>query len=805
MHQHALFSAARRGGTRLAVVNPVRVGGCEGAEWFLRPRPGTDAALALAMMNVILAEERHDPAFLARHVEGFDALRTRVAEYPPERAAALTDLAAGDIRSFARFYAAHPPAFIYVGPGGLRHSNAGETLRAMTCLPALVGAWAFPAGGIHFPTSTAFPVDWQPLEGEDLRPIPPASYNMIHLGRLLDPDAPDCNNAVQSLYVFNGNPASVLYDQNRLRRGLSRDDLFTVVHERWLTDTARYADIVLPAGTSFEHLDLLFSYSHQTLLLNRPAIAPLGETRSTVETFAALAAGLGFSESSLSLSAPALLERALGLPEMAGIDRARLEREGWTPLPAPSLSERLARGIPLPTPSGRIEVFSHSLAAAGRDPLSTYVPSRESRDGSPEQYQRYPLTLLTPSGHAPLNSNFGNQPGRHRTERRPTLLISPEDAHRHGIEDGALVEIYNDRGHCQLWAHVTPAPRPGVVVAAGQWWDHLYPGTGTPNCTTPDFPADMGGGSAFNSNLVAVRPCRCVGTGGESESESTLREPPARLIHRGLGLVEFFDLAETDLPAFPDLIARMAAEGYPAFSCHAPLCRPVWFAHSGVTCFFLNEDPVRRQRSLAVLEDTLRQAHGAVHVVTHLTYGPTDTTDRAQAVRLAHQAADDMAALSRRHGIPIDVEFAAYSDAFHTAEDFAGVLADHPELKLCLDVGHAFIGARKRGRDFLADIAHLAPLARSAHVWNWRPGETGHVPVHPSQRTEEGWIPLPAVIALMIDGNPALRIIFEYPVKSVTPPIGLGYTWIESLIAAAGGGKESRGRGEGRASPMLGL
>ncbi|MFN8545056.1 MAG: molybdopterin oxidoreductase family protein [Candidatus Binatia bacterium] len=502
LHHQSFLQEARRRGTEYAVINPIAVEGAAGAEHFLQPRPGSDAALALGLMHVIIGERLYDADFVERYTLGFDQLRARAAEYPPERVAALTDVPAAQVRGFARRYAALRPSFIFVGPGCQRHSNGGMTVRTIACLPALVGAWRQPGGGIYYPTSTAFPADFSSLEGEALRREPAAGYNMIHLARLLD------GAGVRSLYVFDGNPAAVLYDQRRLRRGLAREDLFTVVHERHLTDTARYADVVLPATTQFEQEDLLFSYYHPSLLWNRQAIAPLGECRSNLTVFRDLARVLGFEEACFRQDEREVIADILALdqPAIAGVDRERLFRDGWAPAGADPEVERFARHD-YPTPSGRIELYSERMRAAGLDPLPAYQPPVESREASPELFARHPLHLLSPSGHSIHNSNYGQAPGFRRSEERPLLLVHPEDAAARGIREGDRVRVFNDRGDCALWAHLSTDVRPGVIVAAGQWWSRHYPDGGNVNHTTPDFLADMGGGSAFNTNLVQLEAC----------------------------------------------------------------------------------------------------------------------------------------------------------------------------------------------------------------------------------------------------------------------------------------------------------
>lgn len=501
IHQQALVHEAQTRGARLAVVNPLRVKGAGRADLLLQPRPGTDAAIALAIMHVIVRDELHDRAFVERHTLGFDRLRERVAGYSPAIAEEISGVPAAVIETLAREYAATKRSFIYIGPGCQRHSNGGMTVRSLACLPALTGAWAQRGGGAYFPTSTVFPVETTALEGASLRPNPPAAYNMIELGALLtEPDA-----GVRSLYVFNGNPATTLYNQQRLRRGLAREDLFTVVHEQFLTDTARYADIVLPATSHVENLDLLFSYYHYGVMLNRPAIRPVGESRSNLDTFRLLAEAMGFQEPCFRQDAWAVIEDILALehPALASVGAKRVLEDGWCAAEVEAAHVKVRDGR-FPTPSGRIELYSQRMADDGHDPLPAYVPLREGRERTPSRHQRYPLYFITPSSCSFHKSSHARKRGWERGEARPTLLIHPEDARIRGIGEDDEVRVFNDRGDCVLWAALDEGVRPGVVVATGLWWDERYPAYRNANHTTPDLPADMGGGSSFNTNLVEV-------------------------------------------------------------------------------------------------------------------------------------------------------------------------------------------------------------------------------------------------------------------------------------------------------------
>ncbi len=509
IHQNVFFNKARKGGAMLAVINPIEINGAGGADFFLRPRPGSDGALALGMMNVIIEEDLYDREFVNNFTTGFDALRDRVKQYPPEQVEALTGVSAEDITAFARLYASQPSSFIYLGPGCQRHSNGGMMARTVACLPALTGAWARPGGGMYFPTSTVFPVDWEPLEGNELRHgSGGARYNMIRLAEMLEGNTPK----VESLYVFNGNPATVLYNQGRVIKELERDDLFCVVHEQFVTDTARYADILLPATSQFEHPDILFSYYHPSMLLNRPAIAPEGECRSNLDVFASLAEAMKFDEQCFRKDAWEVIDEVLELddPVIKGIDKERLFDRGWAEVKVDNAYDHYCRGS-FPTPSGKIEFFSQTMMEDGYDPLPVYTPPLESPEATPELFNKYPLFLITPSSHSILNSNYARDAGALESEKRPTLVIHPDDAGPRNIDDAQQVRVFNDRGECLLWARVSKTVKSGVVACHGLWWNRRYPGGQNANRTTPDFTSDMAGGSAFNSNLVEVEPASTRG------------------------------------------------------------------------------------------------------------------------------------------------------------------------------------------------------------------------------------------------------------------------------------------------------
>jgi anaerobic selenocysteine-containing dehydrogenase len=514
VHLWPFIEEARRKGARLVVIDPYRTRTAACADWYLPVNPGTDVALALAMMHVIIGEKLYDADYVAQHTLGFDELRERVREYPPEKVVGSTGIAADDIRRLARDYATMRPAVIRVNYGVQRGDNGGMTVRAIAMLPCITGSWKEVGGGLQLSTSGAFGLDRAALAREDLGP-PTRTINMVELGRTLnDVDDPP----VKALYVYNCNPAAVTPDHNAVVRGLLRPDLFTVVHEQFLTDTCDYADIVLPATTFFEHKDLQAAYGHYYMQMSDQAIEPVGETRSNVETFRALALHMGFDDPCFRESVDEMIDAALAAqhPWLEGITRERLEREGHVRLNF-RLSE-VATGTKaeshfLPfakggfqTASGKAELYSGQLAKAGMDPVASFVPPLESRHSllQPARTKRkYPLELLSRKCDNFLNSTFANLPSHQRMETSDRLEISGADAEQRGIRDGDRVRIYNGRGEIQLRACVNGAVQPGVV-AARLAWAKLSPSGRNVNALTSDRLTDLGGGPTFYSTLVEV-------------------------------------------------------------------------------------------------------------------------------------------------------------------------------------------------------------------------------------------------------------------------------------------------------------
>jgi len=510
VHLWPFVEEARRRGARVVTVDPFRSRTAEKSDLHLAPLPGTDAALALGMMHVIFRDGLEDRAYLEAHALGHEELRARAREWTPERAAGITGLPAADVEAFAREYATTHPSAIRLNYGLNRHAGGGMAVRTVACLPAVVGAWRYPGGGALLSTSGTFPVDDAALERPDLVPAGTRTLNMSQLGRALTD--PSLAPPVKALFVYNSNPAAVAPEQEMVRRGLEREDLFTVVHELFATDTVDFADIVLPATTTLEHYDVHKAYGHLYVSLSRPAIAPLGEALPNTEVFRRLAARMGLDHPSLRETDEEMARRAFKWdhPHMAGITFERLEREGSVRLNVPDPFVPFAEGG-FPTPSGKCELVSGKLAAEGLDPLAGYVPPREGPTSAPELARRYPLAFISPPAHHFLNSTFSAQPVFVRREGEARVTIHPQDALPRGIAEGRMVRVFNDRGSFLARARVSDAARRGVVVGLSIWWAKMCPGGRNANAVTSQELTDMGGGATFFDVLVDVVPAEITG------------------------------------------------------------------------------------------------------------------------------------------------------------------------------------------------------------------------------------------------------------------------------------------------------
>ena len=525
VHLWPFIDEARRNGARLIVIDPYRTRTAAVADWHIRINPGTDVALALAMMCVIINENLHDPDYIAKHTDGFESLREKVQEYPPEKVSQWTGISVGDIYKLAHEYATVRPAVIRLNYGVQRSQNGGMASRTIAMLPCITGSWKEVGGGFQLSTSAAFGLNNAALERPDLMQKSlgrvARTINMVELNKALNEvnDPP-----VKALFVYNSNPAAVCPNHNEVVRGLSRPDLFTVVHEQFFTDTTDYADIVLPATTFFEQKELNSAYGHYYLQVSNPAIEPMGECWSNVDMFRALAQKMGFDDECFRDSVDDMIDEALDGPNpwLQGITRERLEKEGHVRLnfesrsattpdsrerPSPQVSEGHAPFLPFAdgnfrTPNGKALLYNEALKAQGLDPVSSFVPPEESRHT--EKARKFPLELLARKADNFLNSTFTNLPTVQELEPGIGVLeMHSSDATPRGIRDGDTVRVFNHRGEIRLQAKVNGAIATGVVAAKLNW-AKLTPGGRNINVLTSEKLTDLGNSATFYSVLVEV-------------------------------------------------------------------------------------------------------------------------------------------------------------------------------------------------------------------------------------------------------------------------------------------------------------
>lgn len=498
MHQVMHFEQARKRGAKIVAIDVHRNRTARWADEFIQLYPGTDAALALAMMHTLIEEGLLDHDFIRTYTTGWEEFRKRVAEYPPERASRITGVPAERIVRLAREYGRTTPSFIRIGNGLQHHDNGGMIVRTIACLPALTGQWKVRGGGALKENGVSA-VDKAKLERPDLLPDPGVrTINMIRLGdALLHADPP-----IRFLFVYNANPARVAPAQEKVLRGLAREDLFTVVHDLFITDTARFADLVLPATSHFENLDVYKSYWHLYLQLARPVIPPQGEAMSNFDLFKTLAKRMGFTESCFDDTPEDIIRQVADQPEnpwMEDVTYEELSEKGIVKLnlaKQPLFPDLLKRH--------KIALYSERMKEEGQDPLPKHVPLKEGFDARRNGDARHPFMLIAGPNHQFLNTSLGNIAKLQKLEGEPRVEIHPADAVRHGIADGETVRLFNRRGSCILKAKVTETTLPGVLISNGLWWgDSTCDGKGI-NQLTPDREADLAGGAVFFSTAVGI-------------------------------------------------------------------------------------------------------------------------------------------------------------------------------------------------------------------------------------------------------------------------------------------------------------
>jgi len=489
MHQMMIAQKARKNGAKIIVIDVHKNQTGKMADWFIPILPGTDGALALGIMHILYKENLVDRSFLERYTIGFKELEEHVQSYEPKLVSSITGVPEEEIYSLARMYGEISPSMIRIGNGLQHHDNGGMIVRTIACLPALTGQWLVKGGGAIKGNSAFLAFNTNSLQRPDLLKQQTRTINMNQLGKALL----DMNSPVQSLFVYGTNPAVVAPDVNKVRKGLEREDLFTVVHDLFITETAMYADIVLPATSAFENIDFYTSYWHHYIHLQEPVIRPIGESKSNTDVFRMLAKAMEFDESDFKDDDVELIKQSLNQtnnPYLEHVTYEKLKKHSY--IKANRTSPLLDN---LKTPSGKIELYSHQMEEEGYPPLPTYIPIFEESD--------FPFLFVPGPNHNFLNSTFSHQDKHMKLEKTSKLFMNSLDAERLGINDGDTVRIWNQRGECELPASVGEQVLPGVVVSQGLWSDmkgknHMV------NALTPDRIADMGGGAVFFSGRVNV-------------------------------------------------------------------------------------------------------------------------------------------------------------------------------------------------------------------------------------------------------------------------------------------------------------
>jgi anaerobic selenocysteine-containing dehydrogenase len=506
LHLWPVIRKAQSAGAKIVVIDPLVTKTAAAADWHIRPFPGSDGALALGMMHVIVREQLHDLDYIRSHTKGFEALAARLSDYSPERVSALTGISEDEINRFAIAYATSAPAAIRLMIGLEHHENGAMMFRTIACLPALIGAWKLRGGGLVRSTFAVLGemLNFDKLMRPDLARSESRVFNMARLGAILNDSALDPK--VDALLVYNCNPAVIAPNAASVRRGLEREDLLTVVLDQFVTDTAKYADYVFPASTEIEKLDIVPSWGFLNIALNRPAIEPLGESVSNTEFFRRLSKAMGLAEPSLFDDDETLIRDVLDVehPWMRDVTFESLSENGWRRVGVPDGWLPFKDGG-FTTASGKLEFHSESLEAAGFDPLPEFTPPEESPMGDPALFARYPLILITKKSSHFLNTSYSNMARHRRSEEPCSIDICPEDAEQRGISDGDTVEVFNDRGKISVTAKVSDRVRPGLISMPFAWPAQGERNSGVANMLTNDLLSDWGGGAAFHDTLVEVR------------------------------------------------------------------------------------------------------------------------------------------------------------------------------------------------------------------------------------------------------------------------------------------------------------
>ena len=513
LHFWTRAQEAKRRGATLIAIDPFRSLTAEKCQQHIALLPGTDAALALGMMHVLIAEDWIDHDYVNAHTLGYAQLQQRVLEWPPARVAEVCGISEQQVVDLARLYGETAkdgePVLIRANYGIQRVRGGGMSVRNIACLPALVGAWRHASGGIQFSSSDTFPRDFNALQRPDLMPAnKPRTINMSTIGDDLLAETSDAfGPKIEAVIVYNSNPLAVAPESDKVMRGFAREDLFTVVLEHFQTDTADYADILLPATTQLEHQDVHFAYGHNYMMANNAAIAPQGEAKPNTEIFRLLAKEMGLTDPCFQDSDDQIAARAFDAnsPRAIHFDWESLKRKGWQKLNIAAAP--FAEGG-FPTPSGKCEFYCERMLQDGLDPLPTYIPPYESVASNPQLASKYPLAMISPPVRNFLNSTFVNVKSLRTIEPEPRLDMHEQDAAARGILDGEMVRIFNDRGSFVARARVSTKARPGLVVALSVWWKKMANDGKNANEVTSQNLTDMGKAPTFYDLLVEVEKSR---------------------------------------------------------------------------------------------------------------------------------------------------------------------------------------------------------------------------------------------------------------------------------------------------------
>ena len=522
LHHWPFVLEARKRGAKVVVIDAYRSRTAKAANWHICPRPGTDGALAMGFINAIVQQGLVDTDYVERHTLGYPELAARAADFTPEHVETVTGVPAADVTRFAREFATAQPSVIRLGVALERHAGGGQTIRAVCALPALVGSWRHVGGGLLQMPIWEFPVDWTKVCRPDWIRPGTRVVNNLKLGAALTGEL-GLDPPIKSLFVYCTNPVSQAPETNKIVAGLQREDLFTVVAEHFLTDTAKYADIVLPAAMAGEAEDMMWSWGHFYLTYNQKAVDPPGECLPTSQMWRLLAQEMGFDDPVFKMTDSELAAHYIqwDAPQMGGIDMEHLRRHGYYRLAVGTPDGRLphAQGN-FPTPSGKVELLlaeaRNFVAGPFRamyegeqdgtpvDPLPGYVPNREAPETDPERAKLYSLNIVTPKSHGFLNSCYANEPHKIEGQGEQFVLINPADAHKRSIREGDPVRVFNDRGDFEGVARVSEDAPTGVIVSTLGYWRSLNRSDGSVNCISSDAWCGLGRAPTFSDNLVEV-------------------------------------------------------------------------------------------------------------------------------------------------------------------------------------------------------------------------------------------------------------------------------------------------------------